>query len=94
MDEELWFVKTMEAGRGRGCEMSSGLCSPERLWLTDPEPGCTLKGPNNSLSNGIVPLRIVYTQVRSLGVLTHQVSIGLNKTAPTIRAKFTGGCPP
>lgn len=42
MDEELWFVKTMEAGRGRGCEMSSGLCSPERLWLTDPEPGCTL----------------------------------------------------
>lgn len=53
-----------------------------------------LKGPNNSLSNGIVPLRIVCTQVRSLGVLAHQVSIGLNKTAATIRAASTGGCPP
>lgn len=37
-----------------------------------------LKGTNNRLSNGIVPLRIVCAQVRSLGVLTHQVSIGLN----------------
>lgn len=53
----------------------------------------TLNGPNNSLSNGIVPLRIVCTQVRSLGVLAHQVSIGLNTTALKIRATYNRGCP-
>lgn len=46
VDQERWLVGTMEAGGGKECEMSSGLHSPERLlcwlWLTDPEPGCTL----------------------------------------------------
>lgn len=43
-----------------------------------------VKGANNRLSNGIVPLRIVCAQVGSLGVPTHQVSISLNKTGLTI----------
>lgn len=41
-----------------------------------------------------MPLRIVRTQVGSLGVLAHQVSIGLDKTAPTIRAKYLATTPP
>lgn len=39
-----------------------------------------MKGTNNRLSNGIVPLQIVCEQVGSLGVPTCQVSTGLNKT--------------
>lgn len=41
-----------------------------------------MKGANNRLSNGIVPLQIVCEQVGSLGVPTCQVSTGLNKTEP------------
>lgn len=94
IDEELWLVKTREARRGRGCEMSSGLYSPESQWLTDPEPGCTRwKGPITAWVMGLCHCGLC-AQVRSLGVLAHQVSIGLNKTAATIRAAYSGGCPP
>lgn len=39
-----------------------------------------MKGANNRLSNGIVPLQIVCEQVGSLGVRTRQVSTGLSRS--------------
>lgn len=47
-----------------------------------------VKGANNRLSNGIVPLQIVCEQVGSLGVPTRQVSTGLNNTGVKSQARL------